>query len=258
MAKLIQEGLRREDLSYSKVQLWIAERVDVPSHLSVPQGEALGMLITGKTKIIKVATLRILHCAGLFGDRPLEVVEAIACGMPVEEADRLPGKAVGEAFWENLPARIKGAPRDIQVATAIAIIESLDSEGGRAANTSQPRSTKPMFFDSAQDAQKRLTELFQHWHAERSPVEVAQYYAQATGVDLLKVDRIELLLKGETLLNEVEYGILTSNRLDLQQENGELLTPEELRWFCETAWRKPPGVAQPSATNQDTISSHPS
>ena len=63
------------------------------------------MLITGKTKIIKVATLRILHCAGLFGDRPLEVVEAIACGMPVEEADRLPGKAVGEAFWENLPAR---------------------------------------------------------------------------------------------------------------------------------------------------------
>ncbi|MEM1426293.1 MAG: hypothetical protein AAGF75_07055 [Cyanobacteria bacterium P01_H01_bin.130] len=263
IAKLIQEGLHREKLSYSQVQLWIERRVDVPEHLSVPQGASLGMLITGKTRTIKVETLRILHCAGLFGDRPLEVIEAIACGMSVEEAELLPGKSISEDLWDQLPAKIKSAPRDVQVATAIAIIESLGSEGDRASSAEphQPQpSTAAMFFKSPQEAQQRLGSLFRMWHPSGNAVAIAQYYAKTLGVDLISVARIEKLLKGETLLSDIEYGCFCTSKLNLQKEDGDRLTSQELRWFCQTAWgdrgtASEPESPPPSADHQDTLDS---
>ncbi|MEM9772869.1 MAG: hypothetical protein AAF889_14985 [Cyanobacteria bacterium P01_D01_bin.73] len=266
IARLIKEGLHREKLSYAQVQLWIERRVDVPDHLSVPQGASLGMLIAGKTRTLKVETLRILHCAGLFGDRPLEVIEAIACGMSVEEAERVPGATLGEEFWEQLPAKVKSAPRNVKIATAIAILESLESEKGDAENGTaensiaesppQPRSpSEPMFFLSPQDSQQRLAVLFQHWHPNQTPVAIAQYYADTLGVNLITVGRIEQLLAGETLLDEIEYGCLSSSKLDLQQENGDPLTPEELRWFCQATWKNVttnPSASSKAIDHQDT------
>ena len=146
-------------------------------------------------------------------------------------------------------------------ATGDAILEALGSESAHTSTTehppSQPQpqpSTVPMFFLSAQEAQQRLSALFQHWHPNQPPPAIAQYYAQTLGIELITVERIEKLLNGKTLLTDIEYGCFCTNKLNLRQENGDRLTPQELRWFCQTAWgdsSSPTTSEPPPSDSQD-------
>ena len=90
--KLLVQWKESKGWSVREIAEYLAERLTLPPDMTPPQHSGIGSFLNGRTRIPDINTLRMYWQAGAFGDRPLQVVEAIACGMPVAEAEALPGK----------------------------------------------------------------------------------------------------------------------------------------------------------------------
>ncbi|MGD1851882.1 MAG: hypothetical protein ACFCBU_15275 [Cyanophyceae cyanobacterium] len=228
-----------EEWSYERIAQAIADCVDLPPELKPPERGSIQAFLKGRSKTLHVNTLRMYWQAGLFGDRPLEGVEAIACGMPVEEADQIPSKMLGDENWWRLLSVIKFAPQEVQIATAIAALHAIQLVGAENTTRTLKQSSSSMHFNSKGLAQNFFAELLRFNFQEKTAADICGIYAEEVGEQVMSPERVQVFLDAQALPSDVEFGYFISKRIPLQTGDGIILSPSDLSWFCESTWSPP-------------------